>query len=147
MKTLQTLSITVLMATTMISCQSNAQEQTAKEMLADSVRQKEIFDAICNNHEQMMQFMDHMMQNEHAMQMMEGNHKMMQHMKGNHQMMMNMMKQDTAMAGMMMGNMMQMMENDSAMCNMMGSKMMDNQHMMDMMQDCRRPSTGLRHQS
>ena len=106
-------------------CSANAQKQTAEEMLRDTVKQKEIFQAISNDSTQMRQFMQYMMRN----------HKPMQMMAGHHQMMMNMMKEDTSMCRMMMGNMMDMMGNDSAMCKMMGKQMMGHQHMKGMMKD------------
>jgi len=123
MKILQNVVYLFLFLLLISSCNTNAQKQTAEAMLKDSVKQKEIFNAIYSDHTQMSQFMQGMMQNEHAIQMMAGNH----------QMMMDMMKKDTSMCKMMMGNMMDMMEKDSSMCKMMCKQMMNNGHMKGMM--------------
>ena len=123
MKIIQNIACLFLFLLLISSCNTNAQKQTAEEMLKDSVKQKEIFIAIYSDHTQMTQFMQGMMQNEHAMQMMAGNH----------QMMMDMMKKDTSMCKMMMGNMMDSMEKDSPLCKMMCKQMMNNGHMKGMM--------------
>lgn len=131
MKTIKKLNIAIVAAIAIVSCQSNAQQQNAEEMLKDSGRQNEIFGAICNDHEQMTQFMSYMMKNEHATQMMMGNHQVMkQMMRSEH--MMDIMNENDEMVETMMGHMMQWAEQDSVRCGMMNDMMMGNEHMKDM---------------
>ncbi|WP_428741335.1 hypothetical protein [Tenacibaculum sp.] len=117
---------------------SQAQKQSAEEILKDPKMQDSIMVAICNNHQMMMNMMEHMMDNDHSMKMIMENQNMMQHMMGKQQMMMNMMKQDSTMSNMMMGNMMQMMEQDSLFCKRMTNMMMGNKHMMNTMMEIKK---------
>ena len=66
---LQRIYIILLLGMT-IGCSNNVKEQTSKEILNDTQKQKEIMNMISNNHEMMSNFMKHMIKSEHAMQMM-----------------------------------------------------------------------------
>lgn len=113
----------------------NGQAQETAEMLENEQQREEIMTAISNDHNMMVEMMSHIMESNHAMQMMEGNTAMLGRMMGNRQMMMDIMVKDTAIAKGMMDNIMVMMEKDSTMCSMMGGMMMGNEHMMGMMQN------------
>ncbi|MGN7516062.1 MAG: hypothetical protein ACTHOM_16915 [Allomuricauda sp.] len=117
----------------LVGC-SQAQNQSAEELLRDPNMQDAIMENIASDHQMMMNMMGHMVNNEHAMQMMAQNQDMMHSMMGNRQAMMNMMMKDSTFSNMMMGNMLEMMEQDSAFGSRMSHRMMGNQHMMDMME-------------
>ena len=103
-----------------LGCSNQVKEQTSKEILANEQKQEEIMDMICNNHEMMSNFMEHMMKSEHAMQMTMGNQVMMQQlMDGEH----------------MMDNVMQMMLTDGTMCKSIQQMMMDDEHMKDVIME------------
>ncbi|WP_127020678.1 hypothetical protein [Flagellimonas beolgyonensis] len=127
-------SLMILVLTLFLVGCSQAQKQSAEEVLKDPAMQDAIMENISSDHQMMMNMMGHMMDNDHAMQMIMGNQEMMHTMMGNREAMMNMMMQDSTISKMMMGNMLQMMEQDSAFGNRMTNMMMGNQHMMDMMQ-------------
>ncbi len=133
MKTYRIFGLLLITVTVITNSQSNAQEQTGAEILTDPQIRKEIMKTICKDHEMMVEMMEQMMQNDHALQMMTEDNQMMQNMMSNRVMMMGMMKKDTLTTKMMMENMMHMMESDFVMCKMMGDMMMSNQHMMNMM--------------
>tara|TARA_R110000868_G_scaffold411528_2_gene705170 strand:+ start:3712 stop:4173 length:462 start_codon:yes stop_codon:yes gene_type:complete len=148
MKTLQSICVIILL--TLISgC--TGQARTTAEILKNEKQREEIMTAISNDHVMMDEMIGHMMESDHAMQMMEGHQGMMGIMMGNRQSMMNMMAKDTTMVAGMMNNMMAMMEKDSTMCNMMSGMMMGNKHMMDMMQQMGKSGTmmkgGMMHQN
>ncbi|WNH10315.1 hypothetical protein [Thalassobellus suaedae] len=87
-------------------------------LLKDTETKNEIFDAIAENHDYMMGFIENMRTNNHAMQMMQGNENMMGTMmqgKG-----MQMMINDST----MMGNMMQMMHKNGMMSDACMQEMM-----------------------
>lgn len=118
------------------SCSNKS--QTAEELLKDPDKREEIMTAICADHQMMTNMMDHMMKNDHAMQMMMGNQEMMSQMiQGEHAM--GMMEGNHEMMGNMMQHMMKMMQKDTSMCRMMGEMMMKDDHtkgmMMDMMKE------------
>ncbi len=104
---------------------------SAEQLLQDEAMRKELFSTIAGNHEMMMEFMNVMIQNEHAMSMMQGNKQMMQHMMGGKGMqhMMGMMKEN---ASMMQGMMQHMMNDPQMMRHMM--QMMHQKGMMS--QEC-----------
>ena len=133
MKRIMNTSLLLLIITGIISFRSSAQEQPAEETLNNPQQRIELMKAISNDHDMMTEMMNHMMENDHAKQMMGGNYQMMQRMMSDKKMMMSMMEKDSSMAKIMMGNMMEMMENDPAMCKMIGGIMMNNKHMMDTM--------------
>lgn len=112
--------------------------QRAEDLLKDPDKQNDLMTAICTDHQMMTNMMDHMMKNDHAMQMMMGNQEMMsQMMQGEHAM--GMMEGNHEMMGNMMQHMMKMMQKDTSMCRMMGEMMMKDDHtkgmMMDMMKE------------
>ena len=84
----------------------------------------QVFSAIVNDHEMMMEFMGKMMDNDHAKNMMMGNKNMMNMMMGNKDMM-NMMMGNKDMMNMMMGKMM----SNGGMMNQMMKKMVENGYM------------------
>ena len=109
-------SIIFLLVTGMLTAISCNQKPDVNKMLENQETKKEIFNAIADNHDYMMEFMETMQNSEHAMQMMQGN-KMMMHK-------------------MMRGNGMQMMINDSTMMkSMIGNKNMMRQMMQHMVAD------------
>lgn len=109
--------VIIFLAIGMVTLGSCNQKTDINTILQDKETRAELFDAIASNHGYMMEFMDTMQDNDHAIQMMQGNHKMMGNMMngGGMQMMMKdsmMMKtmmQSMMKDGKMMGNMMQMM--------------------------------------
>jgi hypothetical protein len=109
------------------------QETDVKAMLQDSETRSEIIKAITENHDFMMELMDNVQGNDHAMQMMQGNKKMMGNMmKGQG---MQMMMKDS----MMMKNMMQeMMGNMHGRQSMMNGMMKDGKMMGNMMKMMRK---------
>lgn len=96
---------------------------STEDLLSSNETQGEVFEAISNNHELMTNMINHMIQNEHAMEMY----------KGNSDFMTKMMSGDMEMMKMNMMNMMNMMERDSVLCSNMQSLMMNNEHMRSMM--------------
>ncbi len=124
--------LTGAMIIVMLGCTKN-REKSADELLQDETMANEIMETISNDHEMMMNMMDHMKQSDHAMQLIAGNKGMMQHIMGNRQMMKNMMMQDSAMTNMIMGDIMEMMEQDSVFCNRMSIRMGGNKHMINTM--------------
>lgn len=102
MKTL----IVVLSAIGLLSLNGCKQESDPQVLLENSNTRTELFSAIIQNHEYMMEFMETMHSNEHAMQMMKGDKKMMSSMM--HGEGMQMMMTDSI----MMKNIMQVMMKD-----------------------------------
>ena len=100
------------------------QQADINAMLKNPQTKDKVFSAILDDHETMMEFMNKMMSNEHAMMMMKGNKdmmgmmmkgdNMMQMMKDNPDMMHNMMS-GMMKDGKMMGHMMQMMNQQGMM--------------------------------
>ncbi len=88
------------------------QAQTTTEILKNGQQREEIMAAISNDHEMMDEMMDHMMESDNAMQIIQDDQGMMGRM----------MEKDTEMAVGMMNN-------------MMGGMMMGNEHMMNMMRN------------
>lgn len=125
---------------TLVAVSSCNQKTDTNAILENSETRSEILKTITGNHNYMMEFMESMHNNEHAMQMMQGNQKMMgMMMKGNG---MKMMMKDSMMTknimhsmmkdGKMMGNMMQMMHKEGMMgedCMKSCMKMMENKGM------------------
>ena len=114
MKTL-VIIISMVGCITLSSCNQTTDPST---MLENSESRTEMFKQIASNHDYMMDFMESMQTNDHAMQMMQENKEMMgMMMKGEG---MQMMKTDSMMHSMMkdgkmMGNMMQMMHKNGMM--------------------------------
>jgi hypothetical protein len=131
---------------------SLGQENEVTGLLNNSESRTAIFSAILNDHQLMMDFMDAMKDNNHAMMMMRSDSAMMgnpsmggMHNSGEHKMMgMNndsaemmhqkkgMIKQNPDMRKKMMGNMMDMCEKDSIQCKHMAEVMSDHPQMMQM---------------
>lgn len=96
------------------------QQGEVSSMLKNAETKDEVFTVILDDHEMMKDFMKKMMDNKHAMMMMQGDHnimgkmmedgKMMNMMKDKPEMMHNMMKDSS-----MMGHMMQMMTQEDMM--------------------------------
>lgn len=137
---------TILIVISIISTLSfNAYSQTAKanQLLQNKEERNETFNAILNNHELMMDFMEAMKGNEHAMMMMKSNNQMMDNngkmgMGQEHQMvdndkMMSMMKDNPEMMQKMMGSMMDICEKDSFMRCKMADMMVQHPEMMKTM--------------
>lgn len=113
---------------------SNCTQQTDTGKLLDNTESRgDIFEAIANDHNHMMSFMETMQNNENAMQMMQDNQLIMRNMmKGGG---MHMMMQDSMMMHNMMGNMMQgsgmhMMMKDTMMMHTMMGNMIKNKNLM-----------------
>ena len=107
------LILTIFFAGILGGCSQNTD---VNALLQNPDTKQEVFSTIAGDHQTMMDFMNTMMDNEHAMMMMKGNEKM---------------------RGMMMnqGNMMSMMkDNPDMMHNMMSGMMKDGNMMSDMMQ-------------
>ncbi len=121
MKKLIILSKCFLLLAAISSCNTEAQQQNVAQMLKDSVKREEIFNAIYNDSIHLEQFMAYMM---------KSNSDVM----SKHQVMMNMMMTDTSMCKMTMGNMMDKMAKDSSICKRMCVEMMNNEHIKMMMQ-------------
>lgn len=116
-----------LYAFLLIGMSTGCVNPTPEQVLQDSEARKEVFSRIAGDHELMSEFMEVMMQHEHAMMMMQGNKQMMSHMMGGQGMqhMMGMMKDDPEM---MQGMMRHMMSEPKMMNHMM--QMMHRQGMM-----------------
>lgn len=129
-----------------------AQEQRVADLLRDEETRSEIFKAILNNHQLMLEFMDAMKDNDHAMMMIQRNTGMMgsssmaemkmsdEHhimgMKNENSEMMNqmtgIMKENPQMIPEIMGKMMDISENDSTVYKQMIEVMSKHPHMMKM---------------
>ena len=111
---------------------SYGQNNKINGLLEKPETRTEIFNAIMNNHELMMEFMQSMKQNDHAMMMMQENN-MMSHdgnMMMNNQMMgHNMMSHDPK----LMGQMVSVYMNDSVACEQLTDSIMTHRGMMNMM--------------
>lgn len=137
MNTFKTITAIVLFLT-LFGCN---QRMDSNAMLDNAETRSEIFTTIAGNHGYMMEFLDVIQNNEHAMQMMQGNRAMMgQMMEGdgmqmmmNDSMMMRGMMQNMMQDGRLMSHMMQMMHQEGIMgedcmhssMEMMGNKGMD----------------------
>jgi hypothetical protein len=138
MKTL-TIAFSMMMFLTL---NSYGQDKKITNLLEKEKSRTEIFNAILNNRELMMDFMQAMKGNEQAMTMMKENNQMMgmgnnmetgNHSKMmDHNKMMSMMKENPEMMQKMMANMMDKCEMDSAMCSNMANMMTDHPKMMKM---------------
>lgn len=61
MKTISKIGlVTAVVIIIILSSQNEVQQESITEILKDSIQQKEVFDAICNDQEQMVNFMDNM---------------------------------------------------------------------------------------
>lgn len=120
-----------LLAITVTSC-NQVENESVNAMLNNPVTQNEIMTAISGNHQMMGNMMDHIMQNKHAMQMMQMNKDMMQGMMEGDQTM-NMMKNNPELMTAMMNMMMGIADADSSVRNQMSGMMMDHPKMMNMM--------------
>lgn len=141
-----------------LSLSSFAQSETVDKVLKNQESKTELFNAIQNDHQLMMEFMQNMHGNQHAM-MMWKNDKMMgqqgKEMNQQHQMMgqehmmgedsdypmmdkssmMNMMHNNPVMMQMMMNNMVDVCATDSVMSHNMVDQMSQHPQMMQMMKD------------
>ena len=113
-------SILLFLVVGMLTMYSCNQKPDVNKMLENQETKNEIFNAITENHDYMMGFMETMQNSEHAIQMMQEN-KMM---KGKR---MQMMMSDSTMMKNMMGN-------KNIMMNMMRQMMTDTTQMNTMMQ-------------
>lgn len=135
--------ILVISVVSLLSLNGYSQTTKANDLLKNKETRNETFNAILNNHELMMEFMDAMKGNEHAMMMMKGNNQMMndngksdmhqEHQNMNHDQMMSKMNENPEMMQKMMGNMMEMCEKDSAMRCKMADMMTQHPKMMNTM--------------
>jgi len=113
---------------------SLGQDKEVSEFLNNVESRTVIFNEILNDHQLMMEFMDAMKDNKHAMMMwsdssmmgMNDNQSEMMHQ------MMSKMKQNPDLMQSMMGNMMDMCERDSTHCKQMAEVMSEHPHMMMM---------------
>lgn len=120
----------ILLAIGLVSLSSCNQKTDPNAMLENSETRTELFNAIASNHNYMMEFMENMQGNDHAMQMMQGSG--MQLIMKDSMMMKNMM-QSMMKDGKMMGSMMKIMHEKGMMSEdcmesckkMMGDKGMD----------------------
>ncbi|MHB9142850.1 MAG: hypothetical protein ACYC25_13325 [Paludibacter sp.] len=137
--------ILIISVVSMFSFNGYSQTTKTSDLLKNKETRNETFNAILNNHELMMDFMDAMKGNKHAMMMMQGNNQMMdndtkmemgqEHQMMNHDQMMAKMKDNPEMMQKMMGNMMEMCEKDSAMrCKMVDMMTQHPKMMKTMMQ-------------
>lgn len=132
-------TITIFMSMlTVLVFNVNGQNTNVKELLDNQETRMEIFNAIANDHQLMMDFMKVAKENEHSAMMMRNaeNHQMKKieskksdivHKNDEHQKK-SMMKDNPE----MMENMMEMCEKDSAMCCQMANMMMEHPEMMKM---------------
>jgi DNA-dependent RNA polymerase auxiliary subunit epsilon len=111
----------ILMAIGFISLTSCVQKTDTDALLGNTATRTELFKAIANNDNYMIEFMDNIEGNNQAMQMMTGNQKIMG----------SMMKDPRMQMMMMNDSMMSMNRMKSMMKNGMGMKHM--KHMMQMM--------------
>jgi hypothetical protein len=129
-----------------------AQEKKVEDLLNDEETRSEIFKTILNNHQLMVDFMEAMRDNDHAMMMMQRNPGMMGNssmggmkMNNEHQMMqmknenseamnqmMGIMKENPQIIPEIMGRMMDISENDSTLSKHMIEVMSEHPHMMRM---------------
>ena len=133
----------VLSSLIILSQGADAQEKKGAEILNDPKAKNEIMDAICNDHNLMKEMMQHMIKNQHAMQMMKQDSSMTKEMMGEDQME-GMMKRDASMSKKMMNCMTKMMQSDSSMYSVM-CKMMDKmqaEHKQGKMSCCMDDKTG-----
>jgi hypothetical protein len=141
----------ILLFTSFWTLDGLGQDKEIKSLFDNSEKKTEIFNTILNDHNLMMEFMDAMKNNDHAMMMMQNSSMMgnsssggMQ-MSGEHHMtgemgnenetvqhMMGVMKDNPEMMPEMMGNMMAMCEKDSTLCEGMTKVMSQHPHMMKM---------------
>lgn len=104
-------SIILLLVIALLTVVSCNKKQDVSDMLKNQETKKEIFNAIVDNHDYMMDFMETMQNNEHVMQMMQENKIMMGHMMKGKGMLM-MMTDSTQMKTMKL-----MMHQKGMMCN------------------------------
>lgn len=142
----------IILLVTFSAVDGLAQEKDIAGLLNNTETKSEIFNTILNDHQLMMDFMDAMKSNDHAMMMMRENAAMMgnqsmegMHMNGEHKMMgmnndnsemmhqmMGMMKENPELIPEMMSNMMDMCEKDSTQCENMIEVMSKHPNMMRM---------------
>ena len=127
MKTLQKITLAIVLITLFASCQS------AKQILSKADSRAEIIAAIANDPDMSKEIIEAMMNSKNGKMMMQGNDQMKMMME-NHGMMMKMMKDNPGMMQNMMSNMMEAAKSDTSMMSSMCKSMMGNQQMMDMMQ-------------
>ncbi|MCF8308841.1 MAG: hypothetical protein K9I68_07535 [Bacteroidales bacterium] len=132
----------LLVTTVFLALSSFGQKANVDKLLEKQETRTEIFNTIMNDHELMMDFMDAMQDNEHAMKMMRNKGHMMGNqgdmpMQGGHMMnqsqMQQMMKENPQQMHQMMGNMMDMYAEDSATRSTMMKQMKQHPDMMNMM--------------
>lgn len=111
----------------------NGQNTDVKAFLDNQETRTEIFNAIVNDHQLMMDFMKMAKENEHGAMMMRNveNHQMNK-MEPKKDSMMDMMKGNPEMMQKMLGNMMEMCEKDSVMRSQMANMMTEHPEMMKM---------------
>ena len=139
MKTLIVIISTMLFLT----LNSNGQNKTMTKFLENKETRQELFNTIQNDHELMMDFMQKMKGNQHAMMMINNNNNMMMGHEGqmgmnNNQMMdqtqmMNMMHNNPSMMEMMMSNMVNVCATDSIMSRKVINMMSQHPQMRSMM--------------
>lgn len=146
---MKTTLVLIFSMMTFLTLNSFGQDKKIAGLLENQANRTEIFNAILSDHNLMMEFMQAMKGNEHAMMMMKGNNPMMEkdgkmemtpeqlvsqheHQMMGHGDMMGMMKENPEMMRNMMGNMMDMCKQDSAMCSKMADMMTDSPEIMEM---------------
>ena len=138
---MKTITIFITMLTVLVF-NVNGQNADVKSLLDNQETRTEIFNAIAEDHQLMMDFMQVAKENEHGAMMMRNteNHQMkkieskesgMMHKNDEHQMM-EMMKDNPEMMQKMMGNMMEMCKKDTVMRNQMINMMTEHPEMMKM---------------
>ncbi|MFH4967879.1 hypothetical protein V8G61_06690 [Gaetbulibacter sp. M240] len=115
-----------------VSCNQNT---NANRLLENEKTREEIFNTIGNNHDYMMDFMESVQTNDHAMNMMQGHPMMMRHMMNTQ--MQNMMNNRDMMDSVMMN----MLNDENTMSRMM--QMMHDNHMIS--QDCMQSTMNMMH--
>lgn len=134
MRKMMNYAIGMLLIATMLSSCNQQENESVNSLLSNAEKQDEIMTAISSDHNMMENMMGHIMQNEHAMQMMQMNEGMMQKMmKGDH--LMGMMKGNKEMMASMMEKMVGMADADSSLCKQMTGMMMEHPNMMKMMKE------------
>lgn len=117
---------------TFLTLNSFGQDKKIANLLKNPENRIEIFNNILNNHEFMMEFMQSMQGNKHAMTMMQSNNEMMENKGGMGMNKDNKMKENPEMMQKMLGNMMDKCKQDSAACNKMTDMMTNHPEMMEM---------------
>lgn len=129
MKTLQTMTLAIVLITLFASCQSTSAQM---QDLSNKETRMKIMNAIANDSTMSQEMIGAMMNNKNGRMMMQEHQ--MKNMQ-NHSSMMNMLKNNPGMMQSMMSAMMETAKGDTSMMSGMIRTMMGNRQMMDMMQN------------